>query len=192
MKSKRKKTLRTHSGLAAIWPAFLFGGSLPVDVPIRDAGRRMMDRFDQIRWLLRRQTTLVLASSDEGAMPRATPLFFVADSGLRLYWFSSRASWHSRNCVRHPLSAITIFRDARRWQQIEGVQMEGFVAVVTDRALRRVVTHDYGARFALDKSFAGVIQRSSLYCFTPEWIRHISNAHRFGEKFELNLRSKSR
>jgi uncharacterized protein YhbP (UPF0306 family) len=147
----------------------------------------MKSKLDRIRELLRSQTTLVLATTDENSMPRSTPLFFVADEDLRLYWFSSRSSLHSKNCVRHPEVSIAVSRNVHRWQEIEGVQMQGLVSIVTDPALRKPIACDYSARFQLGNFFTFAIQRSSLYCFAPSWVRYLNNARRFGYKFELNL-----
>lgn len=147
----------------------------------------MKSKLDRIRSLLRSQTTLVLATTGEDCLPRSTPLFFIADDGLRLYWFSSRSSLHSRNCARSPEASIAISRDVRRWQQIEGVQMQGMVSIVTDRGLRNSIAGEYTARFQLGDLFAFAIRRSSLYCFRPYWVRYLDNSRRFGYKFELNL-----
>jgi uncharacterized protein YhbP (UPF0306 family) len=147
----------------------------------------MKDAIARVRSLLRRQSTLVLATAGHDGTPHSTPLFFLADDKLRLYWFSSRTSRHSRNCKRDPRAAVAVFRPVRRWQQIAGVQMQGRVCAVTDRATRQRITSEYCARFALDESFAGVIRRSALYCFTPEWARYIDNSRKFGEKIEMRL-----
>lgn len=152
----------------------------------------MKGKLDRIRALVRSQTTLVLATAGEDSMPRSTPLFFIPDDSLRLYWFSSRSSLHSRNCAQNPEASIAISRDVRRWQQIEGVQMQGLVSIVTDRGLRNSIARAYTARFQLGELFGLTIRRSSLYCFTPSWVRYLDNSQRFGYKFELNLAADSR
>ena len=147
----------------------------------------MKDKFDPVRSLLRAQTTLVLASVSEDGSPQSTPLFFIADRSLNLYWFSSRSSLHSRNCLLSPHASVAISANAHTWQQIQGVQMRGRVSMVTDRVLRKSLTAEYVARFALGNLFSFAIRRSSLYCFTPGWLRYLDNTRRFGYKFELTL-----
>jgi uncharacterized protein YhbP (UPF0306 family) len=149
--------------------------------------KHVKNKLDRIRAVLSSQTTLVLATAGEDSLPRSTPLFFIADDGLRLYWFSSRSSLHSSNCARNPKVSIAISKDASRWQQIQGVQMQGSVSLVTDRSLRNAIASAYSARFQLGNLFAFTIRRSSLYCFTPSWVRYLDNSRRFGYKFELNL-----
>lgn len=147
----------------------------------------MKEELRSIQSLLSRQTTLTLATADESAQPRSTPLFFITDGEMRLYWFSSRNSLHSRNCARDPRASIAVFRPARTWRQIQGVQMDGLVAVVADRTRRSSIAHAYCGRFALGDEFASTIRRSALYCFTPAWLRYLDNSHSFGYKFELRL-----
>lgn len=145
----------------------------------------MIDKLRLIQSFLRRQTTLVLATADADGRPRSTPLFFLAGDDLCLYWFSSRTSLHGRNCAFNPRASVAIFRNTRKWKQIRGVQMDGLVSVVSDRAIRKELTGTYCARFALDNSFAPVLRRSALYCFTPAWVRYLDNAQKFGFRFEL-------
>jgi uncharacterized protein len=150
----------------------------------------MNERFRQIQAILGGETTLVLATVDGNANPRSTPLFYLAGNDLRLYWFSARSSRHSRNCARIPRASVAIFRNARNWKQIRGVQMDGLVSVISDRVLRRRITHDYCIRFALEDHFRGIIRHSALYCFTPAWVRYLDNSRAFGFKFELKLGGK--
>jgi uncharacterized protein YhbP (UPF0306 family) len=148
----------------------------------------MKGKLERVRSLLLSQTTLALATADENSMPRATPLFYVADDALRLNWFSSRSSLHSRNLARNPQVSVAIFREVESWRQIQGVQMQGSVAVISDKKLRESITKDYCERFQLGNLFALAIGRSALYCFTPSWLRYIDNTRRFGYKFELELK----
>lgn len=147
----------------------------------------MNEKLRQIRSLLAGQSTLVLATLDSNANPRSTPLFFIARDDLRLYWFSARSSQHSRNCAHSPRASVAIFRNTRNWKRIRGVQMDGMVSVISHRALRRQLTHDYCVRFGLEDGFQGVIRRSALYCFTPAWVRYLDNSREFGFKFQLTI-----
>lgn len=147
----------------------------------------MKDKLDPVRSLLRSQTTLVLATIGQDGLPRSTPLFFIPDDDLNLYWFSSRKSLHSRNCALSPEASVAISTGARTWKQIQGVQMQGCVSAVADRAVRKPITADYIERFALGNLFSLAIRRSSLYCFTPRWARYIDNSRRFGYKVEFVL-----
>jgi len=143
--------------------------------------------YRRIKSLLRRQTTLVLATADQDAEPRSTPLFFIAGNDLRLYWFSSPASRHSRNCAGNSRASVAVFREARGWRQIRGVQMDGLVSIVADPDLRRELTRKYRARFGLGGDFEAIIRRSALYSFTPARARYVDNSRKFANKIELRL-----
>lgn len=145
------------------------------------------NRLEQIAQLIKSQSTLVLATTSDGGRPCSTPLFYIAGDDLRLYWFSSSASAHSKNLKRNPAAAASIYRPKVNWKEIRGLQMEGTVATVKDRALRKAISAAYGERFHLGAIFRTAIAHSSLYVFRPEWVRYIDNSKRFGSKFELTL-----
>lgn len=147
----------------------------------------MNDKLEMIRAFLAAQTTLVLATCGTDGLPRSTPVFYVAGEELRLYWFSSRTSLHSRNCAHRPEVSVSISAEAVTWQQIRGVQMQGVASMVTARALRKRITAAYVERFALGNLFSMAIRQSSLYCFTPRWVRYLDNTKKFGHKLEVEL-----
>jgi uncharacterized protein YhbP (UPF0306 family) len=149
----------------------------------------MKSKLERVQSLVASQTTLALATADADSMPRTTPLFYLADDALRLYWFSSRSSLHSRNLARNQQASLAIFRHAENWRQIQGVQMQGSVAPIADKKQRESITRDYCERFQLGNLFSLAIGRSALYCFTPSRLRYIDNTRRFGYKFEMELRS---
>lgn len=147
----------------------------------------MSSKPDRIRDLLRGCSTLALATADRNGAPQSTPLFFVMDEAMRLYWFSSRRSLHSCNLAACGEASVAVFHETDHWRQIRGVQMRGIASIVEDRERRREAVRSYCERFALGEFFAAAIRRSALYCFTPYWVRYIDNTLRFGYKFEVEL-----
>ena len=140
-----------------------------------------------IRALLQSQSTLVLATAGEDGLARSTPLFYLADDALRLYWFSSRSSLHSKHCARNPEATVAVFIPTSAWQNIKGVQMQGRISIVKDRARRQSIVRDYAERFQLGNLFTLALRRSALYCFVPAWVRYLHNSRHFGDKIELRL-----
>jgi uncharacterized protein YhbP (UPF0306 family) len=132
--------------------------------------------------LIHSQNTLALATCDADGSPRIAPLFYLPGEELRVYWFSSARSAHSRNLKRDPRASVTVFAAAGCWQEIRGVQMRGSAQVVRDRGLRRPIAEAYTERFRLGKLFETVMARSSLYCFEPRSIRYLDNSRGFGYK----------
>ena len=136
--------------------------------------------------LLQQQSTLALATTSADGTPRIAPLFYLTGDALRLFWFSSAASRHSRNLKRDPAAAVAIYRPTQQWREISGVQMRGSVSVVRDRARRSAIAAAYSAHFQLGTAFQAVQARSRLYEFQPSWIRYLNNSIRFGYRFEFS------
>ena len=139
--------------------------------------------------LLQAQSTLALATTAADGTPHVAPVFYLAgqlgDDALRLYWYSSARSRHSRNLRLNPAAAVTVYAPTEQWRAIRGVQMRGKVAVVRDPARRSFIAEAYGARFHLETGFRAVQARNRLYEFRPSWIRYLDNSIRFGYKFEF-------
>lgn len=142
-------------------------------------------QLETIAALLREQSTLALATSDEQGQPCVAPLFYIADETLTIYWLSSPASLHSQNLKRVPSAAATIYRPTESWKEIRGVQLRGRVTVIADPARRRALIKAYSERFQLGAIFKAAISRCSLYALRPVFFRYIDNSKVFGHKFEI-------
>lgn len=136
---------------------------------------------------LRSQNTMTLSTCDESGWPQATPLFYIVDEDMRLYWVSSLSSAHSHQLAREPRAAVSIYRPTDDWKKICGVQMRGDVTRVVPKQKRKTITDVYCSRFNLGIFFRPIISRSALFYFIPSWIRYIDNERQFGYKFELIL-----
>lgn len=137
--------------------------------------------------VLRSESTLALSTVGADGSARVAPLFYLPGEDLRLYWFSSSSSEHSRNLQRDAAAAVAVYRPADEWKKIRGVQMRGRVSAVKDKARREAITKDYIERFRLGTLFGAAMARSRLYEFEPRWLRYVDNSRRFGFKFELSL-----
>jgi uncharacterized protein YhbP (UPF0306 family) len=146
----------------------------------------MSTRLEQVAGLLKSQNTLAL-STLAGGEPRSTPLFYLVDDDLRLYWFSSASSEHSRTLRLKPEAAIAVYRPTAEWRQIQGVQMRGRVSAVSDRERRRAISALYCERFVLGRFFKTAMARARLYVFEPHWVRFVDNSKRPGYRFEIRL-----
>lgn len=140
-----------------------------------------------IESLVHGQSTLVLSTVNADGTPHAAPLFYLAGGELEFYWFSSTSSQHSVNLIRSRSVAGAIYAPTEHWKEICGVQMRGAVENITDRKVRRDVTHRYCERFHLGRIFRLALSRSSLYVLRPSWIRYIDNSKHFGYRAEIDL-----
>jgi uncharacterized protein YhbP (UPF0306 family) len=142
---------------------------------------------DDAAEFIRRGNTLALATTAGDLCPRIAPLFYVADSDLRLYWFSKPTSAHGRNLRRNPSAAVTVFRQTDRWPEIQGVQLRGEVRTVRAAERRESILHAFRERFGLGPEFDAALAGHTLYCFTPAWLRWIDNTRGFGYRVERDL-----
>jgi hypothetical protein len=148
------------------------------------------EQLRRVAALLGQETTLALATGGEDGLAAVTPLFYIADEELTLYWLSSEDSRHSQNLKNEPRAAVTVYRKAESWRQIRGVQMRGLVSKVASPERRRTLLQAYCERFQLGRVLRLAIRRSALYKFQPDFIRYIDNARGFGCKFELKRQPK--
>ena len=151
-----------------------------------EEGREQESRLQLVVALLRAQSTLTLSTCDDDGWPQATPLFYHLHDDLRLYWFSSSRSAHSRHVLREPRVAVSVSWPTEQWREIRGVQMRGEVSIIAGQ-MRKKVTAAYCDRFHLGSMFGLAIMKSRLFGFQPSWIRYVDNAKGLGYKFEFDL-----
>jgi uncharacterized protein YhbP (UPF0306 family) len=115
--------------------------------------------WEAVLRFLSQRSTLTLATADEAGQPYAASLYFVHDDGLRLYFFSSPESRHTRHLLNRPEVAVTIHGEPWDWRTIQGLQLTG----------RADPAH------------------ARLYRITPRWVRWIDNTRGFGYRVEWRL-----
>lgn len=136
---------------------------------------------------LRAHSTFTLATLSDDGTPHSTPLFYIANENLELYWLSSGASGHSMHlAVRSNVSAA-IYSETDEWEKIRGVQLWGTAGVVQESNLRKEIVKAYTERFHLGTIFRLAIVACNLYCFTPTRVRYLDNSKHFGYKREWIL-----
>jgi hypothetical protein len=145
----------------------------------------MEEKLKLVRALLSAETTLTLATVSAEGEACATPLFYILDDELSLYWLSSPGSRHSLNLLSQPRAEAAVSRSAQGWREIRGVQMRGQVSVVSEPERRKTLLNIYCERFKLGRIFRLAIRQSELYCLRPEFFRYLDNARGFGFKFEM-------
>ena len=157
---------------------------------IRSSGRKMSNRarrLELIAALLREESTLALATTDEQGEACVAPLFYVSDENLSLYWLSAADSSHSKNLSRNPKAAATVYRHAENWKDIRGVQLRGQVSTITDPDQRCNLIKTYCERFKLGAVFKLAISQSALYVLRPDFFRYIDNSKAFKHNFEITI-----
>jgi uncharacterized protein YhbP (UPF0306 family) len=146
-----------------------------------------LTQVQTLQRLIESQNTLALSSAAGNGVPHVAPLFYLPGKNLCLYWFSSPSSEHSRNLLRQPEAAVSIFRPTDQWKQIRGAQLRGVVRMVTDSAERSAIAKAYAKRFRLGKLLQTAMAASELFVFEPRWARYVDNSKRLGSRFELTF-----
>jgi uncharacterized protein len=153
----------------------------------------------QVREYITSHDTLTLASTYKG-QAWATPLFYQVDPDLRFYFISDPATRHIENAIINPCVALSIFEQKQAWQEIQGVQIEGHLARVSDENRKHVETL-YCEKFPFIKNLLQVDDNddarqvkerflaSDFYVVTPGFVRFIDNKRGFGfkEEYYLNI-----
>src|ERR1035441_5712188 len=143
--------------------------------------------LETIAALLRDESTLALATTDEQGQPCVAPLFYIAGEELTLFWLSLETSLHSQNLKRAPMAAAAIYRHTENWKEIRGGRVRGPVTVIAEPERRRALIAAYCERFQLGAVFKTAISQCSLYALRPVFFRYIDNSRVFGDKFEIVL-----
>ena len=148
---------------------------------------------------LHHHDTISLATIGPVGEPQAAAVFYVADSGLDLYFLSDPQSRHGRNLAREPRVAATIQADGQNWREITGLQIEGTATKIGGARENARVAQLFAERFDFLRALSGdedeggpvalrgPIADSRIYILRPAWIRLIDNRLGFGHKEELTL-----
>ncbi len=134
---------------------------------------------------LRSHNTLTLASESNDA-PFACSLFF-ANEGFMLYFVSDPKTRHAENIKRNPRVAVTVHGEHGDWRGIQGVQLEGTCAEITDADESAHALRMYSTKFAFVSELGSAMSQAKFYKIAPTWIRLIDNTRGFGFKEDIRL-----
>jgi uncharacterized protein YhbP (UPF0306 family) len=145
--------------------------------------------IDVANWLslLGSISTMTLATTDLQGHPHATPVYFVHNDEMHLYFFSDENSLHCQHIVKNSKAAAAIYPECRGWRDIKGLQLRGEVRFVAANSEWDAAWGQYQKKFPFVRSMKAVIAQNKLYVFTPTWIRGIDNSQGFGFKKEWDL-----
>ncbi len=164
------------------------GGQLP-----DDTGRLALT---QVRALIAECRTLVL-STCERQTPWAAPVYYVYHAP-GFYFFSSPRSRHIQEGLNAPVTSAALFSDSPRWEDIQGIQMQGVLQEVTRLKEQAAAVSRFLMKFPFARPFLqGGRQQSSevpmlgdkvrLYRFVPKEIQYTNNRIGFGRRIAVNL-----
>ena len=150
-----------------------------------------IDILQEAATLLAECRTASLATVDDDGRPHAANIQYVHDDRLRLYFVSSEDAAHSQHITARPDAAVTIYHpEDTDPATIRGLQLHGRVTVVTDEREQDTALSQYLSKFSFiadSHKLRGAVERQTLYCFRPSWLRLIDNRRGFGWKAEKSL-----
>ncbi len=115
---------------------------------------------------------------------------FYANIGFELFFLSAGYTRHAQNCTAVPHVAATIQEDDKNWSQIQGIQLEGSVALLTDVSRETAVSH-YQQKYPFlanaDEKMRTALTQVNWYLLKPERLYFIDNRLGLGHRDEINL-----
>jgi uncharacterized protein len=132
----------------------------------------------------------VMTLATHGPLGLWAAAVFYAHEGFELYFLSAGHSRHAQNIATSPQVAATIQADTTDWTAIKGIQLEGWVQMLTGRDRETAFTL-YAKRFGfLTQPIAVVetaLKRVNWYRLTPERLFFVDNTRGFGHRDEIDL-----
>lgn len=143
-----------------------------------------MELEKRIRRYLEGHDVLTLATVDE-AGPWATPLFYVSDDSLDLFFLSDPSTRHCQAIARNPQVSAAVHGGFTAWTEIRGLQLEGQAHVVDDERAGASALARYATKFPFALALISPDRSHRFYRIRPRWLRLIDNSRGLGFKEEL-------
>lgn len=119
----------------------------------------------------------------------AAAVFYAADEFL-FYFISAAHTRHAQNIAQNPHVAATIQEDYKDWPAIQGIQLEGEIALLHGDAQQKAITF-YQRRFPFiadaDASMQAALLRMNWYCLRPDQLYFIDNQMGLGHRDLIRL-----
>lgn len=152
--------------------------------------------------LIHSRRTMVLATqNDQG--PWATPVYYVYIEPSFCF-FSSPNARHIQQIKPDDLVAAAIFADSDQWQEIQGLQMSGYLREISKRTDQLKSIGRFLARFPFAVPFLRpsksepaeaapeVAEKVRIYAFTPQESFYVNNHLAFGKRLPVELRRRTK
>ena len=119
----------------------------------------------------------------------AAAVFYVND-GFELIFLSAAHTRHGQNITAVPHVAATIQEDYRDWQEIQGIQLEGRVSLLTDVSRETSISRylqKYPFLANADEKMQAAIAQVNWYLLRPDRLYFIDNSLGLGHRDEIEL-----
>jgi uncharacterized protein len=147
--------------------------------------------FGTLKALIEGEKTLVLSTVDENGDAYSTPLYYVSDEYLNLYFYSSSNSNHSLHLSKNSTVSLGLFNNHNAISELKGLQIKADCVELMDSHEEYTAKLNYFSKFAnlvskelLEKE----IISKSLYKIRPYWLKLVDNSIDFGFKKEWGIK----
>lgn len=145
------------------------------------------DRQQALHYLQTHQVMTLATMGEDGVW--ATAVFY-ANQDFNLYFLSAEHTRHVQNLNSQPHIAATIQEDYRDWQNIKGIQLEGFVEQLSGSEKIKTITK-YTEKFLFlanpNTKITAALTKVNWYQLTPTHLYFIDNSKGFGYRTEIEL-----
>lgn len=147
-----------------------------------------VERRDQALAYMGQHTVMSLATYGRQGLWAAA--VFYANDGFDLYFLSAGHTRHGQNLRDNPRAAATIQENYDDWPAIQGIQLEGDVALLADAEQAAAVAL-YLDRFSFladaGEALQAQLNRINWYRLRPERLYFVDNSLGFGHRDEIDL-----
>lgn len=161
---------------------------------MRKKGGVMSEDFKKnILEMLRQHNTMTITTVNDLGRPEAAAVFYV-NNNFDLFFLSKPESRHAKNIGEGANCAVTIQKDYSNWQDIKGLQLEGWVEPLQGAINKTVALKDYTSKYIFlnDLLVEGhklykAFKKAKIYKVSPKVIWVTDNSNVFGKREELIL-----
>ena len=106
----------------------------------------------QISEYLKAHNVVTIATVTSDGKPLSHTVEY-ASEGTTVYFVTNRLTRKARNIAANPHVAYTVDEDYLDWSKIQGIQMEAFATIITDKAELEKASGIYVEKFPIVKTF---------------------------------------
>ena len=124
----------------------------------------------------------------------ASAVYYV-NKEFDLFFLSAASTRHIRNLVENPVAAAAIQEDYSNWKNIQGIQLEGFVEMLSGHH-RNSAIDLFSRKFSFLKdaptSIAQALEQIDWFHLSPDRLYFIDNSKGFGHRDLVDISSRGR
>lgn len=136
----------------------------------------MEDIKDEIINYLSRKKFVTIATSSPDGKPLTHTLAYV-NKGPNIYFSTSNESRKTKNIVKNPNVAYSVYTDTDHLDEIRSVQMEGTATLISDKKETKEILKMLGQKFPTMANLTShpdnqIIKITPKICYFTDYVKH--------------------